>query len=508
MIYSVRHVFSTLSFVLATSQLFCSHSAHAWGSYGHQQVNVAAVQLLGRVATPQAADFAACLSANRSFMARLAITPDVDWKMTSQDRFLLWTMNDIATLLKAPTDVRAAGRIKKYAQTELSKPAPSAPGALLNRLVLAPADATALRELQTTLVRARGSSSAESLIAMLEARQKMAAAEKPLHFFEADTFSETLAGSSMLRLPANPDYGVALPAYLGLISRNAARIEKMSPRKKLVDPAHPTSSEVASHGTAPWRVLQLYDLAVDAIKRGDTEGALTYLGIMGHYVGDMSQPFHGTLNFDGDTHDRPAQGIHAIMDDGVIETAVKGTGAKADPKTKLWSSFATTESEVLASGQAALGDVAGGATKPLGRNRIPREIIRLVAGGYGLIHSLLEGFADARAALHLESLVFPGSSGKGQAATPEQVQAAAARFGASTVNAGSKLASVLALSEQRIGQSAAILARLWMSAYADAQVAKLPGCAPYAFSEQNTSKKYVSPAYLPAGANAGEDDGI
>ena len=61
----------------------------------------------------------------------------------------------------------------------------------------------------------------------------------------------------------------------------------------------PFESVVVTNGTGPWRIMQLYRMAVDAFKSGDNKAALEYAGAMSHYIGDLSQPLHVSENYDG-----------------------------------------------------------------------------------------------------------------------------------------------------------------------------------------------------------------
>src|SRR4051794_17286317 len=53
--------------------------AHAWGQYGHQQVNDAAITVLGT-----GNGLGKCFNDNRYVVKRAAITPDVEWKADMQ----------------------------------------------------------------------------------------------------------------------------------------------------------------------------------------------------------------------------------------------------------------------------------------------------------------------------------------------------------------------------------------------------------------------------------------
>src|SRR5437762_417617 len=68
-----------LIFPVFISVLFgLSREAFGWGAYGHQQVNHAAVQIMGK--SPHFRSYAACFTTNIDFITRLGITPDYDWK--------------------------------------------------------------------------------------------------------------------------------------------------------------------------------------------------------------------------------------------------------------------------------------------------------------------------------------------------------------------------------------------------------------------------------------------
>lgn len=73
-----------------------------------------------------------------------------------------------------------------------------------------------------------------------------------------------------------------------------------------------TEPVVIKNGTAPWRIRQLYQLAVNAFRIKNYSLALQYVGTMSHYIGDLSQPLHVTENYDGEeTHN---EGIHMFFE--------------------------------------------------------------------------------------------------------------------------------------------------------------------------------------------------
>jgi hypothetical protein len=77
-----------------------------------------------------------------------------------------------------------------------------------------------------------------------------------------------------------------------------------------------TAATLAKNGLAPWRSGQFYKMAVAALKAGDLKGAATDVGILCHYVGDLSQPFHATNNYDGQKTGN--KGIHAWFETAIL----------------------------------------------------------------------------------------------------------------------------------------------------------------------------------------------
>ena len=84
--------------------------------------------------------------------------------------------------------------------------------------------------------------------------------------------------------------------------------------------------ETTDVGTAPWRVLQLYKLIVEELKDVDAKPkhlkeqhinqALTYAGLMAHFVGDLANPHHTSSNYDGQFTGN--KGLHAYFESKVV----------------------------------------------------------------------------------------------------------------------------------------------------------------------------------------------
>jgi hypothetical protein len=80
-----------------------------------------------------------------------------------------------------------------------------------------------------------------------------------------------------------------------------------------------TEVQVSKNGTAPWRVKQLFELSVKALKRKDFKTAVEMAGTMLHYVGDLSQPMQVTKNYDG--ADTGNKGIHSFSETKTLASA-------------------------------------------------------------------------------------------------------------------------------------------------------------------------------------------
>src|SRR4051812_40532107 len=80
------------------ASLLITKVALGWGSYGHQQINSAALKLV------QESPIARCLKSNSDLIIRLAVTPDVDWKSSELNKGMLNALNSLDTLKSNPSD--------------------------------------------------------------------------------------------------------------------------------------------------------------------------------------------------------------------------------------------------------------------------------------------------------------------------------------------------------------------------------------------------------------------
>ena len=112
-------------------------------------------------------------------------------------------------------------------------------------------------------------------------------------------------------------------------------------------PKDPTDSRTSNPnrpqdhwGLLPFRVWQIFDAMVDAIKKGDRIKFFCAAGVLTHYVGDACQPLHGSYMTNGNTfklvarkltrgenkgktvHEPYAKGVHGAYEDKMIDESI------------------------------------------------------------------------------------------------------------------------------------------------------------------------------------------
>lgn len=305
--------------------------------------------------------------------------------------------------------------------------------------------------------------------------------EHHLHYFEPDAFLEPtkISSDSITNLPSGIFRDI-VSQYQNLLRLNIDYVLKIDPNKKFADKNNPSEIEVEAHGTAPWRIQQLYELAVDALKGPNPNLPLAqfYLGTLGHYVGDMSQPFHASLNYDGQyPANAKTKGIHSDFETNIFKDKAAGVKDIADKNTKLYNKFEATEREVLKH-LAALNSLTDKQLSPLKQNEIVLETFKLAASSYALVEPLLKAYADSG----------PGNG-------PNRVK----KFANTKMTLDKTETNVFGVATHRMAQSAALLARIWLLAVEDSKVdAKaIENCAQDVFAEDLVIERYPFPEYLP-----------
>lgn len=404
----------------------------AWGDYGHQQISDAALKLLSDESLKVTRpSVARCMAANRAALLRVVISPDTDWKHGPK-------------------------------------------GFALN--------------------------------------------EDALHFFHLDAFDLRFAQNASHKTDALPmgEYSDAQSRLLEMISspEQSSYIAKNNPsmRDRAGRPA--TVAELADNGSAPWRVLQLARIGADALRAGDLRKGMVALGALSHYVGDIAQPFHVAADFDGYSAQSPARGVHSVFESGMLSAAAAAAGVKpVVPGLKSeWDDFRATEVGVLAAGRA---DLASNPEPLVNRAIVPR-MVELAAESLGLVQSIRGNFAAACAAETHAAAETPApmpatSPSPDQAPSPAQEAAApagphcsaqgpklskpfVAQFVASPV-AAAKGAKVFDVGLERMGRSAALVARIWAAAWAGADL-PADGCTVIKLTREEIIQLYDEPSYL------------
>jgi hypothetical protein len=279
--------------------------------------------------------------------------------------------------------------------------------------------------------------------------------EQSLHYFEVDAFIAAERDPAAIMSLPRGEYLDVYPHYRNLLAANLKFLERLAPDK----PRDP-----AAHGTAPWRVLQLHDAAAAALRRRDRAGALLALGTMAHYIADLAQPLHSTVDYDGARGGVPAAGVHAAFESRML--ALEG-----DPGA------------VLAAAAAALGRRG---LEPLPRDKVLRELFALVRDGYPMVRPLLEAYSRLR----------PEDGSPGE--VPDSVVAAFAAAPLSWRSGRTEhKTTVFGGAQGRLGAAAALTARLWVSAFETAGSPHLgPGVV--RFEDLRVLDRYPVPEYLPA----------
>lgn len=113
------------------------------------------------------------------------------------------------------------------------------------------------------------------------------AAEAPTHFFQWDVYKNSILSQTIDR--------VVLSQAMSSLG----------------------GEFVKKNGSAVWRVDQIFRRLVNALKSQKWGTALQMAGVMGHYVGDLSQPMHDTKDYDGQSIGR--RGIHRYFETTLVD---------------------------------------------------------------------------------------------------------------------------------------------------------------------------------------------
>jgi len=94
-------------------------------------------------------------------------------------------------------------------------------------------------------------------------------------------------------------------------------------------------------GIAPWAVIEVYRSLVEGFEKKDQDRIVTMMADLVHYVADLHNPMHTTLNYDGEMTGQ--KGIHHRFEGAMI----KHHGSKIEKMIQDWSVKGTLISDPL-----------------------------------------------------------------------------------------------------------------------------------------------------------------
>lgn len=119
--------------------------------------------------------------------------------------------------------------------------------------------------------------------------------EHPTHYADIDEVYPP-HGKSLRELCAvDPDQFLTVDAWLKYYADMAAEARKNGDEELAKERA-----SSLKQGLLPFRVWQFFDAMKGFVANGDIAGFVTAAGIVAHYMGDGSQPLHGSVMADGD----------------------------------------------------------------------------------------------------------------------------------------------------------------------------------------------------------------
>ncbi|MBK5256470.1 MAG: hypothetical protein JJE39_10590 [Vicinamibacteria bacterium] len=134
----------------------------------------------------------------------------------------------------------------------------------------------------------------------------------PTHFLDLEYISPELTFSTA-------------PLTLDLALARMKELCAIRPKGYVCAAPQGASPDENSAGTAPWRVGQLFRLAVESLKASKAgekidsaaiDHAFLTAGIMSHFVGDLGNPYHTTRNYDG--WESGQGGIHSYFESSLV----------------------------------------------------------------------------------------------------------------------------------------------------------------------------------------------
>lgn len=126
---------------------------------------------------------------------------------------------------------------------------------------------------------------------------------------------------------------------------------------------------VEENGSAMFRITGIYRRLVTALQKKNWNEAVQMAGVMGHYVGDISQPMHVSSDYDGQSIGRP--GVHKYFETTLVDQVphdrltsdVIEDGEKRKPgfdrRNQGRPSAAAVQTLAMHEGEVSFGELAG-----------------------------------------------------------------------------------------------------------------------------------------------------
>lgn len=153
--------------------------------------------------------------------------------------------------------------------------------------------------------------------------------EHPNHYADIDAPIGPNGETWRMRCLADPDKNVTPVAWRTFYADMAAKADAEGDEE-----AAKQYRSKLKQGLLPFRLWQFFDAMVDFASQGDVVGYLTAAGTAAHYMGDASQPLHGSIFADGDPS-RTVERHHPQS--GETETVKFGDGVHSAYETAMIS---------------------------------------------------------------------------------------------------------------------------------------------------------------------------
>ena len=284
-------------------------------------------------------------------------------------------------------------------------------------------------------------------------------ANAPTHFLDLEYVSPELTFSTIPRTPAQ-----ALTRMKELCAA--------PPRAYVCAAREGSNLNESSAGTAPWRAGQLYRLTVDSLKAVSANGksndaaidrALLTAGIMSHFIGDLGNPYHATVNYDG--WETGQGGIHSYFESAVVSSYRLALDQEVFDAALTGRGLERTLRQLPLAGRSAM-------------SRDPVDMAMALA-----LDS--RSRLDAANAIDLRFAVLKksGTGPDGKRVSAERREASELRF------------KFHELTVERLATAAEVLAALWFFAWEDAGKPDFKGYRSFAYP---VSPEFIPPDYLSA----------